>query len=213
MRLLFLGDSITQGVGASCEEAGYVKLVGKKMGCEALNYGVSGTRIGRQSFIYNNTLFNYDFLLRAQVMVENADKVFVFGGTNDYGHGTLHLGTPENKAEDSFCNHLRRLIEYLCGKYGKEKLCFILPLHRFCEHSLNCKGEAGNEPGATLAEYVEAMRVILKEYGIDIIDLYDNGIPKPQVEGADEYTVDGLHPNDKGNLLIAERVCEYLSGK
>ncbi len=47
-------------------------------------------------------------------------------------------------------------------------------------------------------EYVDTMRKIVSSYGIDHIDLYKNGFPKPCVNTGDEYTVDGLHPNDNG---------------
>ena len=45
MKINFLGDSITEGVGASAPENNYVSLVGKKTGHEVINYGISGTRI------------------------------------------------------------------------------------------------------------------------------------------------------------------------
>lgn len=79
MKLLFLGDSITEGVGASRSENNYVNLVGNTLNCEAINYGVSGTRIGRQTFVHCSAMWNYDFRLRVQIMPEKADKVFVFG--------------------------------------------------------------------------------------------------------------------------------------
>lgn len=213
MKLLFLGDSITEGTGASCLENCYVSLVGEMLGCEAVNYGIGGTRIGRQIFVNKWTRWNYDFRLRTEIMPTTADKVFVFGGTNDYGHGILHLGSPEVSAEDTFCGQLRMLIDLLNEKYGKEKLVFILPLHRFCEEGVCCKGEKGDEPGASLGEYVEAMRIILGEYGIEYIDLYENGFAKPLTDLGDEYTTDGLHPNDKGHRFIAEKICEYLKSK
>jgi lysophospholipase L1-like esterase len=210
MKLLFLGDSITQGVGASADENNYVSLVEKALNCQTVNYGVSGTRIGRQTYVHYNSFWNYDFRLRAQIMTEDADKVFVFGGTNDYGHGRLVLGRVDEKTQGTFCNELRLLIEDLIAKYGKEKLCFILPIHRFDEGGTRVKGKNGSEMGATLGEYVDAMRQIITEYNLDIIDLFENGIPKPHVNTGDEYTVDGVHPNDKGYKLISERICEYI---
>ena len=128
MKLLFLGDSITQGVGASSDDKNYVNLVGKELDCEVVNYGVSGTRIGRQSRVYCHTLWNYDFRLRAQIMDSVADIVFVFGGTNDYGHGSLYLGDVNTRTPNTFCTELRLLIEDMIAKYGREKLCFLLPL-------------------------------------------------------------------------------------
>ena len=213
MRILFLGDSITQGVGASCEANNYVNLVKETLKCEVVNYGVSGTRIGRQAYVHCTTMWNYDFRLRVQIMEKQADKVFVFGGTNDYGHGRLLLGNVNERVSNTFCDELHLLINSLIEKYEKEKLCFILPLRRFDEEPIRCKGKDGNELGASLVEYVNAMRYILNEYSIDVLDLYNNGIPKPLVNTGDGYTVDGVHPNDNGYALIAKKICEYIKGE
>ena len=210
MKILFLGDSITEGAGASAPENNYVSRVGQKLNCEVVNYGVGGTRIGRQKTVNVKTIWNYDFRLRLEIMEDEADKVFVFGGTNDFGHGALHIGDASGKVENTFTYELRLLIDELISKYGKEKLCFLLPLRRFDETAQKCKGEAGDELGVSLSEYVEVMRKILREYEIEFIDLYVNGIPKPEVKTGDEYTVDGLHPNDKGHELIADIVCNYI---
>ena len=212
MKILFLGDSITQGVGASSEETNYVSLVAKKLNCETVNYGVSGTRIGRQTYVHDYSIWNYDFRLRVQIMENEADRVFVFGGTNDFGHGRLPLGTVSDSMPGTFCAELRLLINDLIAKYGKEKLCFIIPLRRYDEDGVTCKGDNGNETGECLLEYVKAIKAIVAEYGIEILDLYENGIPKSVVNTGDEYTVDGLHPNDKGHELIADRICEYIKG-
>lgn len=211
MKILFLGDSITQGVGASSEKFGYVSRVRDALSAEVINYGVSGTRIGRQTYMCFTPMFNYDFRLRAEIMEKTCDMVFVFGGTNDYGHGQLHLGDVSSSGEGTFVGNLKLLIEYLIEKYGKNKLCFILPLRRFCETPVFCKGEGNDEEGASLAEYVDVMRRIIAGYGIDMIDLYENGIPKPEVNTGDEYTTDGVHPNDNGHALIARRICDYLA--
>lgn len=213
MKILFLGDSITQGVGASEEKYNYVNRVRDELRASVINYGVSGTRIGRQTLMRHSPMFNYDFRLRAEIMECEADLVFVFGGTNDYGHGMLRLGDKDTRDEDTFVGNLRLLIDYLIVKYGREKLCFILPLHRSDEDGYACKGEELNEQGAPLVDYVNAMRYVLREYAVDFIDLYDNGIPKPEVNTGDEYTVDGVHPNNKGHKLIADKVCEYVRAR
>ena len=213
MKLLFLGDSITEGVGASTQEKRYTNLVAKRLGCEVINYGISGTRIARQKETSPNTIFDIDYRTRVALMEAECDRVFIFGGTNDYGHGTLHLGAPEVNDENTFCTQLRMLIDDLIAKYGKEKVTFIIPLHRFIETPLLCKGKGRDELGAPLIDYINAMRTILAEYGIDYIDLYENGFPKPEVATGDEYTVDGLHPNDKGYELITDKICEYLATK
>ena len=213
MKLLFLGDSITQGIGASSQSKAYTGLVAERLRCRVISYGLSGTRIARQKQTSQCTIHDIDFRTRVPLMESECDRVFVFGGTNDYDHGALHLGVPDKYDENTFCTQLRMLIDELAIKYTKEKVTFILPLHRFDEEAHSCKGVNGDELGAPLCEYVNVMRTILSEYGIDYIDLYENGLPKPRVKIGDEFTADGLHPNDRGCELIADRICEYIKTK
>lgn len=213
MKILFLGDSITEGVGASLPEKRYTDLVGAKLGCQIVNYGISGTRISRQKQTSVRTIWDVDFRTRVPLMELEADFVFVFGGTNDYGHGALHLGNPEETKEETFCTQLHLLIKDLIKKYGKNKLCFILPTRRLCEEPVACKGDNVNELGASLSEYVEAMRKIISSYKIDFVDLYKNGFPRPTTDTEGEYTVDGLHPNDRGYEVIADCIFEYIKSK
>lgn len=72
MKLIFLGDSITEGVGATCEENKYVSVVAKICGVETANFGVSGTRIARQNKPTLPRTFDYDFQMRAEVMDKDA---------------------------------------------------------------------------------------------------------------------------------------------
>lgn len=53
----FLGDSITEGAGASCLENRYTDVLAREFGLKkANNYGISGTRIARQQVITIKTL-------------------------------------------------------------------------------------------------------------------------------------------------------------
>ena len=209
MKINFLGDSITQGACATTPGKNYVSKVGEILGCEVANFGVGGTRIAKR---FGEDPFPEYFLLRAKKM-RDADMVFVFGGTNDYGHGDAPFGTYEDKTSDTFCGAVRELTEYLIAKYGKEKLCYILPLPRYNQDNPLGDGSwliTSQRPALTC--YVKAEKDILAEYGIDTIDLSDI-FEIPEVDTPTELMQDGLHPNDKGHLLIAERVAEYVRGK
>ena len=48
MKIAFLGDSITEGAGASCKETQDVELVCNQLNCEVVTYGISGTRLAKQ---------------------------------------------------------------------------------------------------------------------------------------------------------------------
>ena len=208
MIINFLGDSITAGAGASKPELCFVERVGQIIGCKVNNYGVCGTRIAKQTKPSDEPIFDLDFNQRAKLMDSLADYVFVFGGTNDYGHGDALLGDIDDCTEYSFCGALNCLIEYLVSIYGKEKICFILPLHRYNEESVY--GEGFKQTACyKLSDYVECEKKILKKYGLPYIDL-QNEFPIPKTSSGDEVTVDGLHPNNKGHEIIANHVCEYV---
>ena len=210
MIINFLGDSITNGAGASVPEKNYVSLVGQMLPCEARNYGIGGTRIARQNVLSAEHLYDLDFLMRSEVMGE-ADFVFVFGGTNDYGHGVAPLGELDSEDIYTFCGAVNVLLNRLSARYGKDKICVILPIHRYDEE--NPYGE-GNKPvaGPVLQEYVSRINTLALRHGIEVLSL-EKDFPIPTTNKGDELTADGLHPNDKGHALIAKRVCEYLRKK
>lgn len=212
MKIIFLGDSITEGVGASSIQNAYVDRVAEICGVETENFGVSGTRIARQSKPTEFRTFDYDFQMRSEVMSKDADMVFVFGGTNDYGHGDAKIGNPSDTDPYTFYGGLNNLIEKLGRIYGKEKICFILPARRFNDESLYGEGRK-TEPSLPLKGYVDIIKSVCEKNGIDYIDLYSDGFPKSVTNGGDEFTIDGLHPNDKGHLFIAEKIKEYLQRK
>lgn len=205
MKILFLGDSITSGVGASSYTNKYVERVKQKIECQTINYGVSGTRIARQKiFDYTRGENDWDFQQRMGAMDKDADMVFVFGGTNDFGHGNAEIGKKGDTDPYTFYGGMENLTNYLLSTYGKEKVCFLLPLRRAVEERAD---------GRTLLDYVEVIKEVLIEKGIDYLDFYDNGLPKPISTQPDEYFADGLHPNDAGHDWVAEQVANYLKNK
>ena len=207
MVINFLGDSITQGAGASCEADTYVNVVGATLGCQVKNYGVGGTRIARQTVASVEPIYDQDFLLRSETM-EDADFVFVFGGTNDFGHGAAEFGDLESKDIYTFCGAVNTLLGNLVSRYGKDKLCVILPLHRVDEDNVYGDGSK-TKAGKILAEYVFALKTLAEKFDLDIMD-FDKEFPYSQIAPGQGLTVDGLHPNSHGHKIIAEKICEYL---
>ena len=205
----FLGDSITEGVGASSVDKVWWKVLEKDTGIIARGYGVGGTRIARQQTASANEKWDHDFNERMLGMDKDADIIGIFGGTNDYGHGDAKIGDENDDSPYTFNGGLNNLMKRLIGTYGKDKICFILPIRRFLEEDLFGQGHR-KEPTLNLKGYVDIIRSKCEKEGVDYIDLYNDGIPKPLTDKGDEYTADGLHPNDKGHLFIAEKIKEYL---
>ena len=83
-KICFLGDSITEGAGASAKEKCYVSLfAAAHPEAEVHNFGIGGTRIAKQTAPSENPRWDLDFVSRVPEMPENVDLVCIFGGTND----------------------------------------------------------------------------------------------------------------------------------
>ena len=205
LKINFLGDSITEGCGSSSPSKCYVSLVEKMLPCEVRNYGISGTRIAKnisESLDPRTDLFFGD---RVKDMNHDADYVFVFGGTNDYGHGDAPFGSFGDTNPETFFGGIDYLIRNLLKFYKQNQIIFILPLYR--ENENNPYGDGSKIlPGKTLSEYREAMLKVLQKYDIKVLDIKDK-VGKGE---NNPFLVDGLHPNDKGHQLIATLICEYI---
>ncbi len=202
----FLGDSITAGAGAGKPENMYTTALCKLMNATEMNYGVGGTRVAAQSKPSSEPSFDENFIIRAKKADPNVDFTFVFGGTNDYGHGDAPMGEVTDDTDYTFSGALNNLLRCLTKKYGADKLCYILPLRRYRENDR--RGDGSKSDGEPLSVYRERIKEICKKFGVDCIDICDV-FPEPQTPG-DDYTVDGLHPNPLGHRLIAERLAKYL---
>ena len=210
MKINFLGDSITEGALADTIEEKYTTLVANHFKAEECNFGVSGTRIAKQVKRTNNPDDDV-FMRRAVTMPTDADFAFVFGGTNDYGHGDAKLGTFEDRDDYTFYGAFHNLVAYMVDTFGK-KLCFILPIPRFNQDNPYGDGSK-DESVAPMSAYIEAEKEVLAYYGVRYLDLSNKFyIPTTQQDDGDLYA-DGVHPNSKGHRVLADCLIEYLTKK
>ena len=71
-KICFIGDSITEGVGASSKEKCYVSVFEKISGADVTNLGISGTRIARQQKNMINEIWDSnEFLTRVDKIPED----------------------------------------------------------------------------------------------------------------------------------------------
>lgn len=203
----FLGDSITEGVGASCIENRYTDVFARLTGGVALNYGISGTRIARQKVVTEDR-FDRDFNMRVAEMDASADVVVVFGGTNDFGHGDAPLGKFTDSTVYTFYGALHCLYRQLLEKYPEKDVVVMTPLHRLSENAtVNGRGI----PCEPLKKYVEAIREVAEYYSLPVLDLWKMSGMQPAIDVIREkYMPDGLHPSDLGAAKIADKLRDFL---
>ncbi len=198
----FLGDSITEGHGATCRENCFVSVFGKKTGARVRNYGIGGTRIARQR---EKDEFEErgNFCDRMRGM-EDADVMVVFGGTNDFGHGDAPMGVFSDRTDDTFYGACHTCFSYLAEKYAGKPLFIITPLHRIGELDKN-------RNGLLLIDYVSAIKEVAAYYSVPVLDLYSEYGINPVIDSLRErFMPDALHPSDLGHELLANKIISYI---
>lgn len=214
LKINFLGDSITDGVGASSKETIYHALLKNEVQLkEARNYGISGTRFALQKGTPDRPKDDYwdvnSFCERFDQMDDDADVVVVFGGTNDYGHGDAPIGGFSDRTPDTFYGACHYLFSGLIRKYLGKTIVIMTPLHRTFE-SRNT-GDKKVTGYGTLKEYVNIIREVAEYYSLPVLDLYATSGLQPEIEEIKEnYIPDGLHPNDRGHQVIAQKLKKFL---
>jgi len=208
-KILFLGDSITEGARTSGKAARFSSLIQESEGADCVNYGIGGTRIAYQNKPSENARWDLNFVDRVDEMDSETDFVVVFGGTNDYGHGDAAIGTFEDRTPETFYGAMHTLCSKLIAKYPTADIVFLTPLHRAVESQERIKG--GVNTFVTLEQYINVMREVLAYYAIPVLDLYKEGKLQPQVPAIKEmYVPDGLHPNDEGHKILAQKITAFL---
>ena len=207
----FLGDSITQGVGASSVEKRYTDVLEREFELKkANNYGISGTRFARQKQITDSP-FDLDFCMRVSEMDESADAVVVFGCTNDFGHGDAAIGTPADRTPETFYGACHYLMNELLNRYCGKPILLISPLHRLDEDNPRGSGDRKPEPVAPLSEYRRILLEVAGHYALPVLDLYaESGIQPANEICREKLLPDGLHPNDQGHALLARLIGNKL---
>lgn len=148
------------------------------------------------------------------------DLCTILGGTNDYRRATPlgELGQTGDDYEsldtDTFYGAYRKCVEYILTAAPDIRLVLITPFQRdpypaWSSYEATYDGNKPNAEGLKLIDYVNAVKLIGKMYGLPVCDLYSNSGITELTLGT--YTIDGLHPNDDGYKRIGEVLANTLT--
>lgn len=208
-KITFLGDSITEGHGASEADKCFVSVFAKNTGAECVNLGIGGTRIAKQRAASAEPHWDLDFCFRADQIPSDSDAVVIFGGTNDFGHGDAPIGSPEDRSHDTFYGALHTLYSKIIESLPQAVIVVLTPLHRLNED--NPCGDNKPQEVASLYEYVKIIREVAEIYSLPVLDLFASSGMQPKVDSINKmYFTDGLHPNDAGYKRLAEIIEGFL---
>lgn len=210
-----LGDSITEGVGASSPDKSYPSVLARLTGAHVNNYGVSGSRITDIVSPYSNP---GSFVDRMYHMDATADLIIVFGGTNDFWFGDCPIGKRTDTGVNTFYGALNKMISHLKNAYPNADIVFITPYQQSKDadetHPYK-RSTYGNYGTGTLKQYRVAILDRCAYYQIPVLDLYadyelNTADNREALEKYGNFICDGCHLNDAGYSLLAQKLYRFI---
>ena len=192
-----LGDSITEGYLANKNYSDYIR---ENNQATVNNYGISGSTISGGDKGYHSLCERYI------EMTDNADYVFVMGGTNDFIH-SIKIGENDSKDTSTFKGSLNVLIEGLINKYPHSKIAFSTPIpFKFDDEYLE----------SNLNKYVSAVLEICQKWSIPCLNLYACSRINPNnATMLNNYfsrdLESGVHPDENGQKIMSEIIESFLN--
>lgn len=171
------------------------------------NLAVSGARIRSADAAYHSLLEQYPNV------EDDADLITIYAGINDYGQDNpTEIGIEGSKDLTTFHGAFESLITNLITNHSTAKIVVITPIPQY-NFEINNNIVWGdrndtNALGNTLDDYCDVIKKICRKYGVFVKDAcYESGITPRIASQRSEYFKDGLHHNEKGQLVLAN----YLS--
>jgi lysophospholipase L1-like esterase len=193
-RIVFLGDSITQGGVA---KGGYVTLVKdtlevkhKNLGIEVIGAGISGNKVP-----------DLQKRVERDVIAKKPTLVFIYIGINDVWHG--EKDPARGTAPDKYEQGLKEIMKKITDAGARVVLC--------TPSVIGEKTDGSNVNDKKLDEYAEISRKVARELKVPVCDLRKAFIAhlkenNPTNKAKDILTTDGVHLNAVGNRFVAEQV-------
>jgi len=193
IRVACVGDSITAGNRIKNAKEKYPACLGALLGgkWEVKNFGSSGATLLRNGDKPYNRTGMYK-----KALEYNPHVIIIKLGTNDSKKNNW-------RNKDDFVKDYNELIESFASLKTKPSpkiwLCTPCPT--------KMKGGAKIDGTVIKDEILPKIKEVVKNVGCQIIDIHD------ALTDEQDILADAVHPNAKGAKLIAEQVCEALTGK
>ncbi len=198
-----VGDSITQGVGASSAATNYVSLLQGLMGSgvNVKNFGLSGATMLSAGFGDHpyQTTPSYQ---AATEFVANAGEgsvvsvVILLGANDSKPYNWSPNAKPKN--DQQYLLDYRAMVDHFLALPTKPVVYLGLPVAAGPAACCDISG------AVILDEQIPLIRQLAMEKHLPIIDL------NTPTTGHPEYFIDDVHPNDAGYEVLAEAVHEGL---
>ncbi len=206
MRIVALGNSTTHCVGKSgvTEKTAWRTLVARQLP-ERINEPVNVINAGVNADVTTLVLKRLD----RDVIEKKPDWTIVMLGTNDAGYFRPPNGvadTPRVPLADFEAN-MRRIVDAIVEAGSGIVLCTSVPMSAHYWLA-DLPQYAANGLNYLVEQYAQAVRDIAGEHKLPLADVYAAFQSHPQ---RDDLIPDGIHPNAKGQRLIADTLLPVLT--
>lgn len=148
----------------------------------------------------------------SELDLAQAEVILVLYGNNDYFAGQPLDSEEDPEDEYTFGGALRSGLRRLRACNKDARIILVTPTYNWLpDQGQTC--EEYTENGKFLEDYVLLEQQIGLEEQIEVLDLYHEFLPYDTWEDWKLYTLDGVHPNEAGRQLIADRIIQYLRGE
>ena len=213
VKINFVGDSITEGVGGKVDTNGnrvsYVNYVQDLLQFgQVTNNGIAGRMVtdfnGRFPELSIDTLWTELFEKGYEITV-------VYAGLNDYltEMEGKNFGVMDSGTVGGYCGQLQRLFENLSKSYPNKIFFFVTayqtPVKCLTNEITNFNGTP------TLGDYMDQQILLAKRYNYPVIDLYNTGFMDTNDSNtASQFLYDSVHPNDEGYQILGEHIAAEI---
>jgi lysophospholipase L1-like esterase len=198
-RIVFLGDSITQG--GDSHDKGYVRVIRKTLtekhgdlGIEVIGAGISGNKVP-----------DLQRRLQKDVIDRKPTIVVIYIGINDVWHG--EQDPARGTLPDAFAAGLKDIIGQLQKAGATVVLCTPTVIGE--------KKDGANSQDARLDQYADLSRALAKKMKLPLCDLrkaFVDHLKGHNPENADKgiLTSDRVHLNEAGDKFVADTMLKVL---
>ena len=210
MEVVFIGDSITEGVGGNLDADGdkisYVNYVDEALDFKSvLNHGEAGRTVAN----YGDKELSMDANIDNLISLD-ADTVVILIGVNDYLYYSQEkrFGALDNGSTAGYCGGLQSFVDAVKRNYADKEYFFVTTYQLL---STDGSTYTDYEGTPTFNDYMQIQRTLAERNGYHMIDIFSSGFMSTQDAVTTANLVpDGIHPNDAGYKMLGTHIAAEL---
>ena len=145
---------------------------------------------------------------------KQSDLIIFFAGTNDYGHDTPIGQFARDTADQdtSMYSAMRITVWKTITAVPWARIVWMTPIHRKKLWTDTSKtDDTLNGQNKNLDDYIKVIKEVCATYSVPVIDTNAISGLNPRMQANNQaYFTDGLHPNERGQLMLARAIKSYF---